>query len=657
MKAKNSSYIILLFLLVIFVIFSASQFLFVNNSPNSNKIDINLDQTVALNKSATNPIPSFWNFTEIEQIPLNISIESTSYLWNETHQKNFTIRTLYFTSQSWNNTPLRIYGVLVGPDNSSGDLGQVPGIIAMHGMGGTHTSMLDLAYFAAAYNYTVLTIDFPGSGYSDGPPPTQDWIVPDLSGWDGNVTADLLDNSHFYLTARAAIRGIDVLLNQTEIDPTRIAVTGSSYGGMNTMFASNIYAHKVRTAIPVIASGNIGSAQADPNSFFRLIVNPYEVDFNEYPYSDYFQYLDPITYVNSSNNPPTLFLVGTNDEFFPLSSFNETFFATFNSSKALSMSPGGHHGWFLMKPDRGTFLYWLNYTMWSGPAPPAIQTFSKVENTLFGSKLTVTVNITNDVDAPISKVILASHWDVLGAAWTETEMTRLNQSAWSIEITNLPVNADLTYYVMVEIEGDLYVMFSTNAWRETLTTWLEIPFFILLGLAIALPTFMLVRREYRKNKPKIAPENERKFRYLYSSQVIGITVTEVVIAITLFLPIAIVLPESTKLEFSIATILTNYIDLIPLLTPILFGILITYFIIAFNKPVLGGILNIGIPAMILAGLAFIMTLFADYEDLLLAFRPSESFISVGFGLILMLAMGFTQIGLGIFKRKYQKRLR
>jgi pimeloyl-ACP methyl ester carboxylesterase len=654
MKAKTSFYKILLFLIVIFIIFYASQFIIAKNSPTANAVNINSDQHVVLKKSATNPIPTFWNFTEIERIPLNISIESTTYLWNDAHQKNYTIQTLFYTSQSWNNSPLRVYGALVFPDNTSGDLGQVPGIIAMHGLADTHLDTLALAYFLAAYNYTVLAIDFPGNGNSSGPPPTQEWLAPDLSGYDGNITADLLNQTHFYLTARAAIRGIDVLLNQSVVDPSRIAVTGSSYGGMNTMFASNIYGHKVRTAIPFISAGNIGAVQGDPDSFFRLLVNPYEIDYNDPPYSDYFQYLDPINYMNTSNNPPTLFFWGTNDEFFSLSASNATFFAAHNSTKAISMTPGGHHGWMIFKPTDGTFLYWLNYTMWNGPAPPAIQTHSQVESRLFGSKLTITVNVT--CDAPISKVILASHWDVLGAAWKEKEMTRLNQSAWTIEIKSLPFNADLTYFVMVEIESELYVMFSTNAWRESLTTWLQLPFFILLGVALGLPVFLLLRHNIRKNKAKTSPKNERKLISLYSSQIIGISITEIIIAWSIFLPLAVVLPQSSKLEISIATILTKYIDLLPILTPILFGILIAGFILAFSRPILGGMINTLIPTVLLIAQALLVAWLAEYKDLMMGYRSSEKFLGVGLGVILMLACGIAQILLGVFKRKYQKRL-
>jgi dienelactone hydrolase len=654
MKANTYYHKIISLFLLIFLIFSIAQVFLVQNSQDSELITTDMGSDVALNTSATNPIPDFWNLTEIENIPLNLTLESTSYFWHDMHQKNFTIQTLFYTSQYWNDSALRIYGVLIFPDNTSGDLGQVPGILALHGMGGTHESMLDLAYFAAAYNYSVLAIDFPGFGNSSGPPSTQEWIVPDLSGYDGNITADLLNHTHFYLTARAAIRGIDVLLNQSVIDPTRIAVTGSSYGGLNTMLASNIYGHKVHSAISSIAVGNFGLTQASKQSFFRLIVNPNEVNFNEYPYSDYFQYFDPINYVNSSNNPPTMFFLGTNDEFSSIAASNGTYFAVHNSTKALSITPGGHHGWMIFKPIEGTFLYWLNHTLWDGPAPPTIQTNRQVESTFFGSKLSVTVNVS--CDAPISKVILASRWDVLGAAWKEREMSQLNQTTWTIDIKSLPFNAELTYFVMVEIEGDLYVMFSTTVWQDSLNTWLGIPFFILICLAIGLPTFLLVRRNIKKTKSIISPENERKLNYLYGSQVLSISATEIIIAWTLFLPIAVILPESGQLEFSIATLLTQYIDLLPVLTPILFGILIAGFILAFSKPILGGFINLIIPILILLSEGMIIAWLSEYKDMLMGFRSDEPFFAVGFGVILMLACGIAQIVLGVFKRKYQKRL-
>ncbi|NVM53168.1 MAG: alpha/beta fold hydrolase [Candidatus Helarchaeota archaeon] len=651
MKASTYSVKIFLILFVILTIIYSTNLLRVKNSPNI----YSLDQAPELNLHVANDITDIWNISEIQNIDLNITIEDTQYHWDATYQKNLTVTRLYYTSQYWiNNTPMRIYGALVFPENYSDYVGQLPGIVVMHGIGGNHYQTLPLAYFLAANNYTAIAIDFPGHGNSSGPPPTSEWIVPDLSDFNGNITPDLLNRTHFYLISRAAVRAVDVLLNQSEVDPTRIAMTGGSYGGLTTMFASNVYWEKVRSAIPVIASGNLDISFSTPYSLTRLIVGQ-NVDLSEPPLSDLFQYFDPINYVNTSNNPATLYICGSNDDFFPIETFNNTFYATRNTTKAMAMTPGGHHG-LLMDPMEGTMLFWLNHTLFDGPAPPRIQVTKGVESTVFGSKLKVTANVTCDV--PISKVILATHREILGATWKEHEMEQLDPTTWTFELRSLPFNAEVTYFVIVELEnGELYTAFSSYVWRDTLTTWLEIPFFILIGVGLALPIFLLVRRDYRKMQLELEAPNRRKYLYLTGAQLGGIGGTEIVIATSIFLPLLVILPQSGHLEISLATFLTEFIDMFPIMAPLVFIILIAGFIFAISKPILGGLINLILPATLLIIGLLVFGFVGGYSDNQLVAAFSENLIDIGSGLILLFTMSGVQIGFGIFKRKYQKRLR
>jgi len=652
MKSTTKFYKILPLIFIFLTCIYVANIIYEKNSVPLYSLNQIADQDTTLNQCA---IPDFWNLTEIQSIPLNISIEDIEYVWDANLQKNFTLQHLIYTSQYWNNTPLRIYAALVIPDNRSGQLQNLPGIIVIHGLGGDHTSMLDLAYFAAAYNYSVLAIDLPGHGNSGGPPPTQNWIIPDLTDYDGNITAELLNQTHFYLIARAAVRAVDVLLNQSFIDPLRIAMAGGSYGGLTTMFASNIYWERVRSAIPVVASGNLEVSFNTPYSLTNLVVNPNEIDLSEPPFPDLIQYFDPIFYVNSSHNPATLFICGTNDDFFPLETFNDTFYATHNQTKAMCMSPGGHHG-ILMQPMEGTIMYWLNYTLNNGPAPPTIQFLSRsIKPVFFGHKLNLMVNIS--CETPISKVIFASHREIMGAAWQTREMNPINQSTWTVEIQNLPISADITYLIMVELEGELYTMFSTSAWRDTLTTWVEIPFFILIGLGLFLSVFLLVRHDVKKVKPTITEQNTRKLSYLYGCQFAGIGATENVIAISLFLPLAVILPQSNSIEVSVSLLLSEFIDFLPIVTLIVFGILVAGFILAMSKPLLGGIINILIPASLFIFGIFLIILSRSFSNTLEELGFSGNLLGIGSGLILWLVMGGIQIIFGISKRKYLKNLR
>jgi pimeloyl-ACP methyl ester carboxylesterase len=613
-----------------------------------------MDTDMDFRNQAAYDIPDFWNLTEIQQIPLNISIESEQIEWNSQYQKNYTVQKLFYTSQIWNNTPLRCYAALIIPDNTTGQLETVPGIVIIHGLGGSHSSMMDMGYFAAAYNYTVLAIDLPGHGQSGGPPPSQEWIIPDLSNYTGTITPDILNRTHFYLIARAAIRAVDVLLNQSFVDPTKIAMSGGSYGGLTTMFASNVYWQKVRSAIPVVASGNLAESFSTPYSLTNLVVDPNQYDITLPPYSDLINYFDPIYYVNSTHNPSTLFICGTNDDFFPLETFNDTFYATNNATKGMCMSPGGHHG-ILMQPWEGTILYWLNYTIEDGPAPPNIQLLSRsVETSFTGKKLKITVNVS--CEASISKVIFAYHREIMGAPWQTREMTQINSSTWNIELRSLPFNADVTYFIMVELDGELYTMFSSSAWRDSLTTWLQIPFFILIAFGLAVPIFFLVKRDTRILKTQIPKENHQKLHKFYIYQLAIIAATEVGIALSLILPIAIILPQTSHMEFSVTLLLTEFIDFLPIISLIGLVILVAGFILAMAKPVTGGIINLLIPgSLTVLGIIIIFQIGSLGEELA-GFGVSGGLLGIGFGLILWLIMGAGQVTLGIYKRHYIKKL-
>ncbi|MHA1324831.1 MAG: alpha/beta hydrolase family protein, partial [Candidatus Helarchaeota archaeon] len=535
----------------------------------------------------------------------------------------------------------------------SGQLTNLPAIVIIHGLHGSHNSMMDLGYFAAAYNYTCLLIDLPGHGRSGGPPPTQEWIIPDLSNYTGTITPEILNHTHFYLIARAAIRAVDVLLNQSFVDPTRIAMAGGSYGGLTTMFASNVYWQRVRSAIPVVASGNLDISFSTPWSLTNLVVDPHLYDISIPPYSDLIHYFDPLYYVNTTHNPATLFVCGTNDDFFPLVTFNNTFYATYNTTKAMAMSPGGHHG-ILMKPWEGTILYWLNYTMGNGPAPPNIQVSRHVEPTFFGHALKIVANIT--CSSPISRVYFAYHREVMGSPWETREMMQLNQTFWTFSLDNLPFNADVTYLIMVELNGSLYTMFSTSVWRTSLNTWFEIPFFILIALGFAFPIYLLIRRDLNRIQDDLSSKQQRKLTYLYGFQVGGMGLTELGIAFSLFLPLAIIIPQANALEVSMALFLSEFIDFLPLIAPLVFTTLLIGFFFAFCKPTLGGIINIILPStLLILGIAIIFSL-GDIADIASDFGLSGDLFSLGFGLFLWLLMGCLQIGFGIFKRKYQRRL-
>lgn len=633
---------ILLFLVFLIVLTSLKFY-----SMNVSKLPERESEILSLENKET--IPSFWNLTEIQSVPLNITYTDVEYYWNETVQKNFTLQHLFYTSQYWNNSALRVHGVLLLPDNSSGDLEKLPGILLMHGLGGSYIKMIEYGYVLAAHNYCVLLIDHPGHGLSDGPFPSSDWLVPDVPE-NYTITPDLLNRTHFYLVARSAIRAVDVLLNQTYIDSQKICSMGGSYGGIASMFVSNIYWSKVKTAIPIIAAGDLKTGFSTDYTFFHLIVNTNEKPIDNPGYSYLYEYFDPIRYVNTPNNPPTLFICGTNDEFFPINSFNATFTNSSNNLNAISMTPGGHHG-FLMNPVTGSILYWLNYTLGNATAPPDTQVSREITNTLLGSKLTVSAKI--ETNATISKVKLAYRREFAGLTWNELEMTQTGNNSWNIELFSLPINTQINYYVIVELEDDEYIMFSTHVWNDTLSTWVEIPFIILITIGSTLVIFFLLKHDIKKNEIKIPKSDRNKLYSLFVFQVITSEITEIFILFSFLSPLVILLPESNAFGISMLDILNVYIDFIPILSIILLLVIIIGYILSMTKPILGGLVNIIPPLILIIGSSLLFNIFADSASIIGLELTS---IILSNGIIIWIIMSVIQIIFDIFKRIYKKRM-
>jgi hypothetical protein len=314
------------------------------------------------------------------------------------------------------------------------------------------------------------------------------------------------------------------------------------------------------------------------------------------------------------------------------------------------MTPGGHHG-FLMNPVTGSILYWLNYTLGNATAPPDTQVSREITNTLLGSKLTVSAKI--ETNATISKVKLAYRREFAGLTWNELEMTQTGNNSWNIEVSSLPINSKITYYVIVELEDDEYIMFSTHVWNDTLSTWVEIPFIILITIGSTLIIFFLIKYDIKKNKPKIPKSNHYKLHSVYILQIVTSEITEVFILLSFLSPLVILLPESNAFGISMLDVLNMYIDFIPILSVIILLVIIIGYILSMTKPILGGIVNIIPPLILLIGISLLFDIFAGSASII---GLELSSISISNGLILWLIMAIIQISFDVFKRIYKKRL-
>src|SRR2546422_2332277 len=248
-----------------------------------------------------------------------------------------------FFSERVDNIDVRIFAVLARPATVAAP---APGLVLVHGYGGTHESMMGVARQLAAAGDVAIAIDAPDSGESTPyPKRTPDNLV--------NVTPDPR-GAFFYHVAYAASRALSVLESLPVVDPAHLGSLGASQGGLVPLSLA-AKDPRFRAALPIIPGGNLEEAYWAPSAAHRLLrkaaslSDPRLVGFR--------RYYDPLGYAPLIT-APVLFMAGTVDEFFPIWGVMETYNAI-PSRKWLSLVPNfGHAGYEGWIPTARRFLSW-----------------------------------------------------------------------------------------------------------------------------------------------------------------------------------------------------------------------------------------------------------------------------------------------------------
>jgi dienelactone hydrolase len=251
--------------------------------------------------------PSF-NIQAIINDPLDARVLST-----ET-EGGLRFETVEFTSQTFSGTPIRVSGILGLPNSE----GRHPAIFfSMPGM--APASKIWSGTFARK-GYVTLTITLP-SGPLPPPPPFEGQVLQ-----DGNLTA----------FAVAQMRGITYLTHRSEVDPTRIGIGGSSYGGF---FATLIAGAdpRIKAGMSFFAGGHNELGSHLPQ--FTSLTNRNQVEL-------WNKTIDPAWRLRQ-RAVPFLWGVAANDHWFQFPSVIETFRDSIGD-KRLAISPHGDHGFDLI---------------------------------------------------------------------------------------------------------------------------------------------------------------------------------------------------------------------------------------------------------------------------------------------------------------------
>ena len=393
---------------------------------------------------------SFWDLSHVGD-PTNPTIGS----WQTLQSGAMMSRVTYF-SETYGGSPVLIEALLYRPAGE----GKFPAVILMHGSFGSAESMAYFGELLATKGYVALAVSGPGQGESTGPPETNENRL---------NTTDGPYYSYYYRLLYSAMRGITLLTELPFVDRDRIGATGASQGGLETLWLSALD-DRVKAAVPIVAGGNF-SFLVYQGSFASGHLPP-GVTLTDSRGMLLMKYFDPLAYAARSQ-APTLMLVGTSDEFFPIDSFNQTY-SSLASEKAILMLPNTGH--FVPKAE------WVaSAEVWFSKLLKGEGDFPEVS--LVSVERNDSVILVKATGRSVDGMVLNFRDGYPWSRWETYPMNRTGQY-WTV---SLPLSAvDATVYVSGVVGGQQVVSSGTKAFEADATGSISTFSFVLCAFLVML---------------------------------------------------------------------------------------------------------------------------------------------------------------------------
>jgi len=651
-RIKNKKVVLLAIISILSISLPLIAFNLISNADSNRISDPIIPDSIEPSAAGDFNILDFWE-TEIGRVNatdlnLELGINKTIKILNpDTQEKeSFTAKEVAFYSPNWvGETPatLRLRGWLIFPNiiKSSN-----PGVLNMHGLGGNAEGSFASSMPYLQKGFIVLCHSHPGHGESEG-------AAPAPSNW--YYEGDYNKSAHYYLTLCGAIQGLRVLESLTNVDNSSIMVTGGSYGALNTMYLASIAGERIAGAVPYIAVGDFEKTLEDPT---KLLFWVWGVPAEELP-ADFWTTInlrfDPFYYLNSSKLPPIMWQVGTTDEFFHRHSINGTFERVTHDNKFLQIFPNGHHGFPYFE---NTTKFFIDYVLNGGAAPPNVSLSNKEKvYGLLGDTLNVEANIQTAI-AIESVQVCYRYVDILASRWQIMDLIKYDDGYWRGTINPGVITSNVEYYIIVNLEGDENVWFSSIIQTPGIfISNFTIPFYIILVAAIAIPVALLARRRYKKNvgevDARIRPEAKKKIIIEFAM----IAITEVMFFVSFILPAAVfeggaVTWNQTYILDRLMTWDMIFLDFAAYLSYIFIIGWVFYALLSIMKPMLTGFFQIGYPLFMLLVIGILTSTLVPSGGITSGFGGAAA----GLGTYLMLLSSLLIFLIGWWKRKYQTNL-
>ncbi|MBI4324947.1 MAG: acetylxylan esterase [Chloroflexi bacterium] len=225
-------------------------------------------------------------------------------VWGE---RTNLVQEVYYEGEPFHGKPTRIFAYYGRPDEGEGPF---PAMLLVHGGGGK--AFAQWAEHWAKRGYVALAMDTAGHGpkgrLADGGPEQND-----ESKFREFTEAEAREMWTYHVVA-AVLRGHSLLAAQMEVDPSRIGITGISWGGYLTCIVAGLD-ERLKVAVPVYGCGFLDENSCWLGRFDQM---------SQERRKRWVDFFDPAKYLRGVRCP-ILFLNGSNDFAYPLDSYRKSY--------------------------------------------------------------------------------------------------------------------------------------------------------------------------------------------------------------------------------------------------------------------------------------------------------------------------------------------
>jgi cephalosporin-C deacetylase-like acetyl esterase len=252
--------------------------------------------------------PMIWNLKNLFQAPAY----SPAPYYDE--QKDSAIKPVFYDGLPYKGKPTKVYAWIGIPEKRNG---KVPGIVLVHGGGGTAFKSWVKTWVERGYAAIAMDLDGMIPVRPEGK--KRGWQKhadggPELRG--NFAAANLKPEDQFVYHAIAdVILAHSLLLSLPEVDKNRTGITGISWGGIFTNIVAGLD-NRFKFAAPVYGCGFLGEDSYWQETVFQKI--------GDDQVKRWLMLWDPSRYVGKARMP-MLFCNGTNDKHFRPSSWQKTY--------------------------------------------------------------------------------------------------------------------------------------------------------------------------------------------------------------------------------------------------------------------------------------------------------------------------------------------